>query len=111
MNAYVVILIGLTSAMVLIGVYGYIDYMSGRHISDMYSGLRGMMDSLKERIRILEDTVESMKRNGDREIMKDMPKNAPEETQKESPFSGTVCLEKKERVTITEPMDVIDPKF
>ena len=47
MNAYYVILIGLTSAIVLIAVYAYVDYMSGRHISDMYNGLRGMMDGLK----------------------------------------------------------------
>ena len=48
MSAYIVILIGLSAAVVLIGIYGYIDYMSDRHVSDMYTGLRDMMESLKE---------------------------------------------------------------
>ena len=62
MTAYHVILAGLTASVVLIVVYGYIDYMSDRHLCDMYTGLRDMMDSIKERLRILEDTVEVMKR-------------------------------------------------
>ena len=32
MSAYIVILIGLSAAVVLIGIYGYIDYMSDRHV-------------------------------------------------------------------------------
>ena len=62
MTAYHVILAGLTASVVLIVVYGYIDYMSDRHLCDMYTGLRDMMDSIKDRLRILEDTVEVMKR-------------------------------------------------
>ena len=99
MTAYHVILIGLTASVVLIGVYGYIDYMSDRHMCDMYTGLRDMMDSIKERLRILEDTVESMKRL---EVEK-----VPED----NPNSNEMHFEKKNKVVISEPMDLIDPKF
>lgn len=112
MNAYYVILIGLTSAIVLIAVYAYVDYMSGRHISDMYNGLRGMMDGLKERIRILEDTVKDMeKRNESIKIIEDGYKAPAVSPDTEGPLSGAVCLEKKKRTTISQPEDLIEPKF
>ena len=112
MNAYYVILIGLTSAIVLIAVYDYVDYMSGRHISDMYNGLRGMMDGLKERIRILEDTVKDMeKRNEAIKIVEDGQKAPAVSPDAEGPLSGAVCLEKKKRTTISQPTDLIEPKF
>ena len=107
MNAYYVILIGLTSAIVLIAVYAYVDYMSGRHISDMYNGLRGMMDGLKERIRILEDTVKDMEKRNEAIKIDEDGQKAPAV----SPDAGAVCLEKKKRTTISQPTDLIEPKF
>ena len=64
MNAYIVMLIGLISATILISVYGYLDYREGGHVEDMYNGLRKTIDTLKERLRILEDTVNAMNRDG-----------------------------------------------
>lgn len=134
MSAYIVILIGLSSAIVLIGVYGYLDYMSGRHVSDMYTGLRDMMESIKERLRILEDTVEAMKRsekevaeivngasstifngrssaiaNGVSNTITNKVSNMemPKETKLEIPKCKTAPETKLEKVIITEPIDVV----
>lgn len=126
MSAYIVILIGLSSAIVLIGVYGYLDYMSGRHVSDMYTGLRDMMESIKERLRILEDTVEAMKRsekevaeianrvsssivNEVSNVITDKVSNmeTPKETKLEIPECKTAPETKLKKVIITEPIDVV----
>ena len=96
MSAYIVILIGLSAAVVLIGIYGYIDYMSDRHVSDMYTGLRDMMESIKERLRILEDKVEEMNETG---VKLDRMEN-----EYKSPIS------KKKKTVISEPMNIITNK-
>ena len=96
MSAYIVILIGLSAAGVLIGIYGYIDYMSDRHVSDMYTGLRDMMESIKERLRILEDKVEEMNKTG---VKLDRMEN-----EYKSPISET------KKTVISEPMNIIADK-
>ena len=96
MSAYIVILIGLSVAVVLIGIYGYIDYMSDRHVSDMYTGLRDMMESIKERLRILEDKVEEMNKTG---VKLDRMEN-----EYKSPISET------KKTVISEPMNIITDK-
>lgn len=122
MNAYYVILIGLSASVVLIGVYGYIDYMSDRHISDMYTGLRDMMDSIKERLRILEDAVAAMDGKAKSEEVKnksieDTPEKTKKELQKMNVQSNTSSDDNNlfqykkstniKKVTITEPIDVM----
>ena len=96
MSAYIVILIGLSAAVVLIGIYGYIDYMSDRHVSDMYTGLRDMMESIKVRLRILEDKVEEMNKTG---VKLDRMEN-----EYKSPISET------KKTVISEPMNIIADK-
>ena len=59
---WIIVCIGLVSAMVCIAVYGYVDYMTDTHLCDMYNGLRDMMEVLKERVKILEDEVKRMER-------------------------------------------------
>ena len=59
---WIIVCIGLVSAMVCIAVYGYVDYMSGTHLCDMYDGLRDMIEVLKERMKLLEDEVKRMER-------------------------------------------------
>ena len=59
---WIIVCIGLVSAMVCIAVYGYVDYMSDTHICDMYNGLRDMMEVLKERMKLLEDEVKRMEK-------------------------------------------------
>lgn len=88
MTAYHVILAGLTTSVVLIVVYGYIDYMSDRHLCDMYTGLRDMMDSIKERLRILEDTVEVMKRT-DEELREKEEQRIQEALAEKEPLEGS----------------------
>ena len=59
---WIIVCIGLVSAMVCIAVYGYVDYMSDTHLCDMYNGLRDMMEGLKERVKLLEDEVKRTER-------------------------------------------------
>lgn len=106
MSAYIVILIGLSAAVVLIGIYGYIDYMSDRHVSDMYTGLRDMMESIKERLRILEDTVEAMNK-AETATRKETASNI---MQDEKPHLQAPKVSKPQKVTLTEPMNIITNK-
>lgn len=59
---WIIVCIGLVSAMVCIAIYGYVDYMSDTHLCDMYEGFRDMMEVLKERVKLLEDEVKRMER-------------------------------------------------
>ena len=59
---WIIVCIGLVSAMVCIAVYGYVNYMSETHLCDMYNGLRDMMEVLKERMKLLEDEVKRMEK-------------------------------------------------
>lgn len=122
MSIYVIELVGLSAAVILIGVYGYIDYMSDRHLCDMYTGLRDMFESLKERLRILEDTVEAMKSTGDRmkaedtvEVMKNTNERMKAEEFVSNCNPGTINLndwvplvsDKWNKVKFSEPMDIV----
>ena len=59
---WIIVCIGLVSAMVCIAVYGYVDYMSDTHLCDMYEGLRDRREVVKERVKLLEDEVKRMER-------------------------------------------------
>ena len=121
MSIYVIELVGLSAAVILIGVYGYIDYMSDRHLCDMYTGLRDMFESLKERLRILEDTVEVMKNTNERMKAEEFVSN--NERMKAEEFvsncnPGTINLndwvplvsDKCNKVKFSEPMDIVTEK-
>lgn len=56
----IIVLIGLVAALVAALAYAYLDYMSGRHLAAMYSGIKSMIYTLKERMEILERTVKAM---------------------------------------------------
>ena len=56
----IIVLIGLVAALAAALVYAYLDYMSGRHLAVMYSGIKSMIYTLKERMEILERTVKAM---------------------------------------------------
>lgn len=109
MSIYVIELVGLSAAVILIGVYGYIDYMSDRHLCDMYTGLRDMFESLKERLRILEDTVEAMKRTGDRMKAEEFVSNCNPGTINLNDWVPLVS-DKCNKVKFSEPMDIVTDK-
>ena len=56
----IIVLIGLVAALAAALVYAYLDYMSGRHLAAMSSGIQSMIYTLKERMEILERTVKAM---------------------------------------------------
>ena len=56
----IIVLIGLVAALAAALVYAYLDYMSGSHLAAMYSGIKSMIYTLKERMEILERTVKAM---------------------------------------------------
>ena len=62
----------------------------------MYTGLRDMMESIKERLRILEDKVEEMNKTG---VKLDRMEN-----EYKSPISET------KKTVISEPMNIIADK-
>ena len=109
MSIYVIELVGLSAAVILIGVYGYIDYMSDRHLCDMYTGLRDMFESLKERLRILEDTVEVMKNTNDRMKAEEFVSNSNPGTINLNDWVPLVS-DKGNKVKFSEPMDIVTDK-
>ena len=106
MSIYVIELVGLLAAVILIGVYGYIDYMSDRHLCDMYNGLRKTIDALKERLRILEDTVEVMKNTNDRMKAEEFVSNCNPGTINLNDLVPPVS-DKWNKVKFSEPMDIV----
>ena len=109
MSIYVIELVGLSAAVILIGVYGYIDYMSDRHLCDMYTGLRDMFESLKERLRILEDTVEVMKNANERMKTEEHVSNCNPGTINLNDLVPPVS-DKWNKVKFSEPMDIVTDK-
>ena len=109
MSIYVIELVGLSAAVILIGVYGYIDYMSDRHLCDMYTGLRDMFESLKERLRILEDTVEVMKNTNERMKAEEFVSNCNPGTINLNDWVPLVS-DKWNKVKFSEPMDILTDK-
>ena len=51
------------------------------------------------------------KRNEAIKIVEDGQKAPAVSPDTEGPLSGSVCLEKKKRTTISQPTDLIEPKF
>ena len=63
---WIIVLIGLTAALAAALVYAYLDYMEGRRVTAMYKGIKYMMETLKERMKVLEDTVRAMESRNER---------------------------------------------
>lgn len=63
---WIIVLVGLIAALIAALAYAYFDYMQGRRVTAMYSGIKYMMETLKERMRILEDTVKVMESHNER---------------------------------------------